>query len=245
MLETVKSLDIPFHKNYKLYKTSWIKLRDNFIDTKISFLISKYTKYSHIKNKLLKFKIINEDLRKINEKLISSFKFKPINKNIKTWNIKKFYPLPNSQKVASFGDTRYFYKTLKKSISKSYHLGLDMASIKHDNIISNYGKIIFTGDNGIYGNMVLIEHGLGLSSVYGHCSKILVKKGNIISNNTTIAKTGESGLALGDHLHFGTIVHGISVRPEEWMDQHWIEDNINKVLKRADKFILEKKDYFI
>lgn len=231
------SFNIPFHKKYKKYKTSWIKLKDDFLDGEISNLLDRYTDYKDVTNKLLKFKIVNETLRQKNEILISSFKFRPINKNIKTWNISKFHPLPRSKKVASFGDTRYFYKDKKKSISKSYHLGLDLASIKHDNIFSNYGKIIFTGYNGIYGNMVLVEHGLGLKSVYGHCSSILAKQNNIISNKTIIAKTGKTGLALGDHLHFGIILHETSVRPEEWIDQHWIDDNINKVLKKADLLI--------
>lgn len=83
----------------------------------------------------------------------------------------------------------------------------------------------------------MIDHGMGLFSLYGHCSNIMVQEGDEISAGTAIAQTGVSGLALGDHLHFGVLVQGIEVRPEEWMDKKWINDNIDKIFKEADKII--------
>ncbi|RUM74043.1 MAG: M23 family peptidase, partial [Sulfurovum sp.] len=74
-------------------------------------------------------------------------------------------------------------------------------------------------------------------TLYGHCSNIMVQEGDEIAAGTAIAQTGMTGLALGDHLHFGILVQGIEVRPEEWMDKKWINDNINKVFKEADKII--------
>nr|MCH9739577.1 M23 family metallopeptidase [Campylobacterota bacterium] len=123
-------------------------------------------------------------------------------------------------------------------VSQSYHVGLDMASTKMAQIVSsNAGKVIYSDYNGIYGNMPMIDHGMGLYTLYGHCSNILVQENDEITAGTPIAQTGVSGLALGDHLHFGVLVHGIEVRPEEWMDKKWIRDNIDKIFKEADKII--------
>ena len=57
----------------------------------------------------------------------------------------------------------------------------------------------------------------------------MVKPGDIIAN------TGKSGLAFGDHLHFGILVQGVEVRPEEWMDKKWLNDNIYEIIKSAKK----------
>ena len=61
-----------------------------------------------------------------------------------------------------------------------------------------------------------------------------------VSAGQNIASTGVSGLALGDHLHFGVLVQGVEVRPEEWQDRKWIQNNIYKVLDDAKKLILGK-----
>jgi murein DD-endopeptidase MepM/ murein hydrolase activator NlpD len=116
-----------------------------------------------------------------------------------------------------------------------------MASTKMAKILtSNDGKVVYSNYNGIYGNMPMIDHGLGLFTIYGHCSNILVQEGEEVVANAPIAQTGMSGLALGDHLHFGILVQGIEVRPEEWMDKKWIQDNIDKIFKEADKIIDSK-----
>jgi len=85
--------------------------------------------------------------------------------------------------------------------------------------------------------MPMIDHGLGLYTLYGHCSTILVQQDEVIDAGTPIAKTGMTGLALGDHLHFGVLVQGIEVRPEEWMDKKWIRNNIDNVFKEASSII--------
>jgi murein DD-endopeptidase MepM/ murein hydrolase activator NlpD len=81
---------------------------------------------------------------------------------------------------------------------------------------------------------------MGLYTIYGHCSTILVPRDTEIDAGTPIAKTGMTGLALGDHLHFGVLVQGIEVRPEEWMDKKWIHNNIEKIFEEADKIIDDK-----
>jgi len=231
--------NIPFYLLGKRYKTSWIQARDKFIDGKISDLIASEPKYSIIDNRLEKLKTINETMRLENEKLIHSLGKTVSNEILNEWKIKKFYPLRNAAKVASFGDDRhYYYEHKENEVSESKHVGLDLASTKMAKIVSsNAGKVVFADYNGIYGNMPMIDHGLGLYTLYGHCSNILVKTGDDIGAGFGIAQTGKSGLALGDHLHFGILVQGIEVRPEEWMDSKWIRDNVDKIFKSADKII--------
>jgi murein DD-endopeptidase MepM/ murein hydrolase activator NlpD len=84
---------------------------------------------------------------------------------------------------------------------------------------------------GIYGKVVIIDHGFGLMSLYGHLSQIKVKKGQFVKKGEVIANTDSTGLALGDHLHFGIMIHGIEVNPKEWLDAKWLRTNINRVLE--------------
>ncbi len=228
----------------KRYKLSNITLKESFLDGKIAELAKRYKKNFKENEKIENFKFINEKLREKNEELIHKVASLKININfIKDFNIKPFYPLKNGAAVASFGDHRFFYYNGKK-VSESYHLGIDLASIKHAKIVtSNKGKVIFSHSNGIYGNMLMIDHNLGLVSLYGHCSEFEVRKKDIVEEKRVIARSGMTGLALGDHLHFGVLVQGVEVRPSEWMDKNWIYKNITSILDGA-KYIIDKSKGF-
>jgi murein DD-endopeptidase MepM/ murein hydrolase activator NlpD len=234
-----RAADIPFYlKNHK-YKVSWIKASDKFIDGKITDLASNDPEYANIDDKLERFVAINETMRLKNEELIHSLSKVVSSEVLEKWKVTKFYPLRNGQRVASYGDERhYYYKTKDNKVSHSFHVGYDLASTKMATIkTSNAGTVVYANENGIYGNMPMIDHGLGLYSLYGHCSQLLVNEGDEVSVGQAIAKTGVSGLALGDHLHFGLLVQGIEVRPVEWFDQSWIRKNIDNIFRDADKII--------
>jgi len=239
MAKNKRVTKIPFyHKNPK-YRTSKIRASDKFIDGKITDLASSDPDYATIEGRLDKLKAINETMRLKNEALIDKLSTNVSSEVLDTWKVTKFYPLKNGQRVASFGDHRYYYyKSKENVVSESYHVGYDLASNSMASIkTSNAGKVVFAEENGIYGNMPMIDHGLGLYSLYGHCSQILVEAGDEVEAGDVIAKTGTSGLALGDHLHFGLLVQGIEVRPVEWFDQTWIKKFIDNVFKKADKII--------
>ncbi len=206
---------IPFYHGNPKYRTSKIRATDKFIDGKITDLASSNPEYAGIEDRLERLKAINETMRLKNEALIHRLSRHVSDEMIDSWKIKRFSPLKNGKKVASFGDHRYYYYGDKNHVvSESYHLGYDLASTKMANVIaSNPGKVVFADENGIYGNMPLIDHGLGLYTLYGHCSQLLVKEGDEVHAGQVIAKTGMTGLALGDHLHFGILVQGIEVRP--------------------------------
>jgi len=227
---------IDIYKKFKKYRVSKIRATDRFIDGKITQLANSYPEFAGIKDKLKRFLAVNETMRKKNEDYIHkmSKKVTPVKG---TWNIKPFYPLKGAKKVSDFGAKRfYYYKNPDNIISTSYHVGYDFASVKHANLYtSNDGVVVSTKRNGIYGNMPLIDHGMGLYTLYGHCSQILVKEGQKVKAGDVIAKTGKTGLALGDHLHFGMLVQGIEVYPLEWMGKKWIKDHITDIFKKADK----------
>ena len=129
---------------------------------------------------------------------------------------------------AGYADHRtYFYNG--KAVDQQVHLGMDIASTRRANVrAANTGEVIFADYLGIYGNMVLVDHGQGLFSLYSHLSQINVSVGDKVDQKTVLGLTGTTGMAGGDHLHFSMLVHGVFVTPKEWWDQHWIEVTIEE-----------------
>lgn len=229
---------IPLRLKDHAYRISNIELSDAFLEGKIAELANVYEQTKGVDDRLEQFKIINETVRADNEKIIHAITSKVSTAMISDFKPNVFYPLVNGQKVADFGDHRIYSYKGQKDISNAYHMGLDLASVAAGPIIaSNAGKVVFSEENGIYGNLPILDHGFGLYTLYGHCSHVAVQKGDKVINNQEIAKTGLSGYAMGDHLHFGILVQGIEVRPEEWMDSKWIVDNISSVIDTAKMFI--------
>jgi murein DD-endopeptidase MepM/ murein hydrolase activator NlpD len=133
--------------------------------------------------------------------------------------------------MASFAEERtYWYNG--KEIDRQVHLGVDLASLAQSPIpAANSGRVVFAGPLGIYGNTVLIDHGCGLFSMYSHLSRIETEVKKEVKKGETLGRTGTTGLAGGDHLHFSVLVNGVFVNPIEWWDEHWIKDNIDKKMK--------------
>ena len=221
------------------FKDSYIQLKDKFVNGKISDLIDEFYPKNSNSEGIEKFKLINETQRNSNENYIHNITSYVDEMVPTTLYFEKFKPLKNSAVVASFGDHRFFYQVSKINVvSESYHLGIDLASTKMADIISsNSGIAISDIANGIYGNMPAIYHGFGLYTIYGHCSNVMLTKGEKIEKGAKIAQTGMSGLALGDHLHFGVLVQGVEVNPYDWMRQDWIDRNIVDVIKQSKLLI--------
>ena len=171
------------------------------------------------------FGYVNTTLREENAKIIQSVCRKSINK--KLWE-GVFHRMRNASPMALFGDQRT-YLVDGKPFGNSVHLGVDLASTAHAPIeAANHGIVVFAGPLGIYGNAVIIDHGLGLFSLYAHLSSFETVVGKNVKKEEKIGVSGMSGLAGGDHLHFSILVGGEFVNPQEWWDPHWIEDNVMK-----------------
>ncbi len=139
---------------------------------------------------------------------------------------------PGASTLAIFADTRdYLYKG--KKVDHATHLGYDLASVARAEVLAaNAGEVVYADYLGIYGQCVVIDHGLGLQTLYAHLSQIDVAPGEQVSRNQVIGRTGASGMAGGDHLHFGVFVAGVPVQPLEWWDASWLKNNITSKLQQ-------------
>ena len=90
---------------------------------------------------------------------------------------------------------------------------------------------------GIYGDTIIVDHGLGVASLYAHTSSQNVEVNDEVKTGDKIANTGSTGAVFGDHLHFGMLVQGIEVNPNEWLDYEWIKVNLTKTINDAIKII--------
>ncbi|MFP4532278.1 MAG: M23 family metallopeptidase [Desulfobacterales bacterium] len=145
-----------------------------------------------------------------------------------------FDRLPNSARRANFADHRV-YTYNGENIDQAVHMGIDLASIRHADVpAANAGKVVFAGEIGIYGNTVVIDHGFGLFSVYSHLSRINLNQGERVAKGEIIGNTGTSGLAGGDHLHYGMFINHVYVNPVEWWDGTWIAHNITSKLDNIE-----------
>ncbi|MDR3345677.1 MAG: M23 family metallopeptidase, partial [Campylobacteraceae bacterium] len=221
----------------KTYRSSTIKLTDNFLTSSVSPLAEDFApaETSDL-TPLEQFVFINEKIRQNSADTVQNITSVVTHEKPFT-RIRPFFPLKNGATVAGFGDFR-LYEYNQNKVSQSYHLGLDMASTAEAEIVaSNPGKVAYAAENGIYGNMILLDHGLGVYSLYAHCSSIAVNEGDEIISGQILGRTGKTGFVFGDHLHFGIVVQGIEVRPEEWLDQKWLQDNIFDLINNANKII--------
>ncbi|MFQ5540475.1 MAG: M23 family metallopeptidase, partial [Candidatus Binatia bacterium] len=203
------------------YKKRTVNVTDSYIERKVASLLGEgSSQQASLKDVFIK---VNHSLRKENEAKIRKICEESINAIL--WS-RAFHQLSNSKVEANFADERtYTYKG--EIIEHAYHLGYDLAVTRNYPIeAANDGVVVFTGDLGIYGNTVIIDHGFGLFTMYSHMSLITVNKGDKVQQKQLIGKTGETGLATGDHLHYATLIHGVPVLPLEWWDGKWIKDNI-------------------
>ncbi|RDX35391.1 M23 family peptidase [Arcobacter sp. HD9-500m-PIT-SAG03] len=183
----------------------------------------------------------NRELRAQNVKVLQNISLKYMSKDqISDFKIKPFRRLRGSRTAAGFAERRHYIHNDEK-IDEAWHLGLDWASVRNAPIRTyNEGKVIFNEYLGIYGNTIIIDHTMGLSTLYAHASVSKVNLGDNVKYKQVIANTGATGAVLGDHLHFGVLVQGIEVNPLEWMDKNWIKTRITNILKESKKIIDSK-----
>lgn len=225
----ISSSAIHFHIRKKNFRSRVMNISDRFLTRKIPEFRNS-DKNMATMSLSESFKYINEIYRETNLKTIQSICRKSEGKQL--WQ-GAFLRMKNAATMAMFGDRRT-YRYQGKDISKSVHMGVDLASTKNALIkASNSGTVVFSGYLGIYGNSVIIDHGFGLFSFYGHLGVIHVKKGQNVKKGNPIGRSDTTGLAGGDHLHFGIFVGNTFVNPQEWWDPHWIRDNVERKLNGA------------
>jgi murein DD-endopeptidase MepM/ murein hydrolase activator NlpD len=215
----------------KPYAKSKIEIDDRFIGRVVPAIAANSPNEGIDTSDLVKgFLTINRDLRRKNNAYIESLAAKT-SPDLQFHDA--FQQLGNSQVEAKFADTRtYFYKG--KEIDTQVHLGFDLAVTANVPIVaSQRGTVVHASDLGIYGNCVIIDHGMGVQSLYGHLSSIGVKVGDKVEKGQQLGRSGMTGLAGGDHLHFTMIVGGQQVTPVDWWSAQWLQDRVLRKIREA------------
>ena len=166
---------------------------------------------------------INTEMRKANNQTLSDLRLKTADRFL--WS-QPFTRQPHSQAEATFADVRsYIYHG--KKIDQQVHLGYDLAVTQHVGVeASNDGRVVWAAPLGIYGNCIVVDHGYGLQTIYGHLSRIDVHVGDSVKRSQVMGLSGMTGMAGGDHVHFAMQLDGVQIDPKEWWDAHWIRDHI-------------------
>ena len=214
-------------------RTDTIQISDTFLNKVVPAILLQSPEIREQGTLLDSFLTINRDLRKINAETIQAL----ADNSQKSFLWKKsFRMMPNSKVMASFAERRtYIYQG--REIDQQDHLGFDLAQVRQAPIpAANDGVVVLARFLGIYGNSVIIDHGYGLMTIYAHLSSIAVAEGQEVARGEIIGRTGETGLAGGDHLHYCTLLGGLPVNPLEWSDGNWVRNRIAAKLGSAFSF---------
>ncbi|HXI01929.1 MAG TPA: M23 family metallopeptidase [Candidatus Saccharimonadales bacterium] len=210
-----------------------IHITDAFLDKVVPAIMSQTPEVPDSGGRLENFLWINGKLREANRAALVDLSSKSQPQFL--W-VHPFLPMSNAKVMAPYAEPRnYVYQG--RVVDHQVHLGFDLASTRAVPVqASNDGVVVLAHFFGIYGNAVIIDHGYGLESLYAHLSSIDVKEGQEVKRGETIGRTGDTGLAGGDHLHFAILLDGHPVDPQEWWDGHWIRDRIARKLGGALPF---------
>lgn len=215
---------VPFSTNFKSahQKRDTINVSDGFLKKKIPEF-QQY--YPEMKGEFIeKYLYANGKVRVANNTKISDLCKNP--SPTRLWK-GTFGRMPGSPRAGYADHRTYFYNG--KPVDRQVHLGADIASTRHADVrAANHGIVVYADYLGIYGNMVMLDHGQGVFTLYSHLSQINVAPGDSVDPKTVLGLTGTTGMAGGDHLHFSVLINGVFVNPMEWWDSHWIEVTIEE-----------------
>lgn len=200
-----------------------IELKEGFMKKVTGEIYARTPELTRTGDLLADYIQLNNELRKKNMAELKELSKKSQPKFL--WS-QTFVQMANTAVKGAFADRRT-YKSEGKDVDTQDHLGFDLASVERAPAQSaNAGVVILARYFGIFGNCVVVDHGFGLLTLYAHLSTIGVKEGDWVALRQELGKTGATGLAGGDHLHFTTVLHGLPVNPVEWWDGHWIKDRV-------------------
>jgi len=226
------TVEVPFVYQLasKPYPTARMELGDDFLRRVVPAILSRTPAMTSEGDLLKDFLRINGALRR--EAASTLIRLSERSKPERLWT-GAFTQLGGSKVEAPFAEHR-IYRYGGRIVDEQDHLGYDLAvTANHPVGAANDGSVVMAGWFGIYGNTVVLDHGQGLMSLYSHLSSIEAKEGDAVKRGQVVGRSGATGLAGGDHLHFSILVHGVFVNPVEWWDPHWIQDRIEPSLGAA------------
>ena len=219
-------VSVPVSIKSRTFPERQLQIDDAFLQRKVPEILSKVGK--PVPADLVQgYLTVNREVRKESEDKLDAITAH--SSDVPLWT-GVFHRQTNAAPMSAFADRRsYVYKG--ETIDKQTHLGYDLASLKRAPVeATQAGNVVFAGYLGIYGDTVVIDHGLGVASLYGHLSSIGVKEGQQVAAGEIIGQTGETGLAGGDHLHFSILLRGVQVDPLEWWDPKWMREHLSDQL---------------
>lgn len=216
----------------KAFRQSRINLNDRFLQKVVPEILYN-TPELEVENPsdlLASYLRINRDLRRMNNERIAAMAASTAPEIL--WD-GPFKQLVNTAVEAGFADQRsYVYQG--NEVDQQVHLGFDLASTTNAPVLSaNHGRVLFAGWLGIYGNCVIVDHGMGLQSLYAHLSTVDVAAGDVVETDQRLGLSGETGLAGGDHLHFTMLLAGNAITPIDWWSSQWVDDRVLRKLRAA------------
>lgn len=198
-----------------------IKLTQQFLDQKVRELAGEVGLEES--DGVTAFQRLNTQVRAANEERIREIVARSSPE--KLWE-GAFVQMTNSRVTSRFAEERT-YEVDGEDVSQAIHYGYDLASHAHAPILAaNRGRVLFAGDLGLYGQTVILDHGGGLTSLYGHLSSLDTAEGQLVEKGDPLGVSGETGLAGGDHLHFAILVGAVYVDPLEWWDPKWVREHV-------------------
>lgn len=207
-----------------------IRVGESFLRSVVPEILAQTPSVSGQDDLVLDYVTINSELRRENQARLREIGASGGDEPL--WE-GAFLQMPGSRVMAGFGDRRTYLHD-GEVIDRQTHLGYDLASVRRDEVpAAARGRVLLAEYFGIYGNTVVLDHGAGLSTLYSHLSEIRVGVGDRLERGEILGRTGETGLAGGDHLHFAVMVRGVQVDPLEWLDPRWVESRIEGKLERA------------
>jgi hypothetical protein len=204
-------------------KRDVIRISDGFLQRVVPPIMAQTPELEDRGGLLENYLLVNGELRGINGRTLRELSDR--SEEMFLWG-RSFMQMRNAQVMSNFAERRtYIYNGAE--VDQQDHLGFDLASTSLAEIqAANGGIVLLARYLGIYGNTVVIDHGYGLMSLYGHMSSFAVEEGQRVERGDAIGRTGATGLAGGDHLHFAIMLRGLPVDPREWWDGHWIHDRL-------------------
>jgi murein DD-endopeptidase MepM/ murein hydrolase activator NlpD len=217
----------------KKFRQSRIEVDDRFLAKVVPAILQNTPDFQgqNPGDLVASFLQINRDLRQKNNAAIAELATHSSQQLL--WR-GPFKQLINTAVEAGFADQRtYVYRG--NQIDRQVHLGFDLASFANAPVhAANQGRVVHAGWLGIYGNCVIIDHGMGLQSLYAHLSSIGVKIGDSMNEGQELGRSGATGMAGGDHLHFTMLLNGNPVTPIDWWSAKWVQDRIIRKLREAE-----------
>jgi len=130
------------------------------------------------------------------------------------WQDPFIYPI-HGPIESSYGE----HRVVDGEIRPGYHRGVDIGVLEGSAVrCTNVGRVLLTGMFTEEGNMVIVDHGQGIVSVYMHLSQIFVHNGQQVKKGETLGLSGSTGVANTPHLHFGIYIHATPTDPINWLE---------------------------